>query len=149
MPPTTPSLTSPPPPAPSTPSSPSSVAHEVLSRLEEAWNAGDGGAFGAQYAADASFITIRGEHLVGADAIGSGHAGIFASIYAGSVNRMDLVRAERLADGVVLAVSTNTLTCPNGPLQGVHRAVSTSVLTHGAAAAPWRVASTHNTLVVG
>jgi hypothetical protein len=30
---------------------------------------------------------------------GEGHAGILASIYAGSVNRMELVHAEELASG--------------------------------------------------
>lgn len=125
--------------------SPSSIAEEVLTALEDAWNAGDGAAFGAQYAPDASFVTIRGEHLVGGDTIGAGHAGIFASIYAGSTNRMRLLRATRLADGVVVAVSAHTLTCPAGPLSGVHRALSTSVLTQRGDA--WQVASTHNTLV--
>ncbi|WP_395696168.1 SgcJ/EcaC family oxidoreductase [Nocardioides sp.] len=128
-------------------STPAAVAHEVLGRLESAWNAGDGAAFGAVYAPDASFVTIRGEHVVGAEAIGAGHAGIFGSIYAGSVNRMELVRAVELADGVVLAVSVNTLDCPTGPLAGRHQAMSTSVVARSAEAAGWHVVSTHNTLV--
>ena len=74
---------------------PTSVAHQVLGRLEQAWNAGDGAAFGAAYASDASFVTIRGDHIVGSAAIGAGHAGIFRTIYAGSVNRMELVRDAR------------------------------------------------------
>jgi uncharacterized protein (TIGR02246 family) len=123
---------------------PSDVARDVLARLETAWNNGDGAAFGAVYAPDASFVTIRGEQLTGATAIGKGHAGIFATIYAGSVNRMELVRADQLGDDVVLAVSAHTLDCPSGPLAGVHRAMSTNVIArHGDS---WRVVATHNTL---
>lgn len=123
------------------------VAAEALARLESAWNAGDGAAFGAVYATEASFVTIRGVLLTGAEAIAAGHAGIFATIYAGSVNRMELVRAESLADDVVLAVSANTLDSPSGPLAGVHQAMSTSVIVRQADGA-WRIVSTHNTLVV-
>ncbi len=126
---------------------PSDVARAVLARLEAAWNSADGAAFGAVYSADASFVTIHGAHLVGANAIAAGHAGIFGSIYAGSVNRMELVRADEVADGVVVAVSHNTLECPTGPLVGVHRATSTSVLTRtDRDAGPWQVVASHNTL---
>lgn len=125
---------------------PSDVAGDVLARLETAWNAGDGTAFGAVYAQEASFVTIRGEHFVGRQAITDGHAGIFASIYAGSVNRMRLVRADAVADGVVRAVSVSTLDCPSGPLAGVHRATSTSVLARDDRDGAWRVVATHNTL---
>jgi uncharacterized protein (TIGR02246 family) len=129
-------------------SDPTAVALEVLERLETAWNDADGTAFGLAYLPDASFVTIRGEHIVDAAAIGAGHAGIFSTIYAGSVNRMELVRATQLSDGVVLAISVNTLENPGGPLAGRHQAMSTSVIT-----APvdgegrWRIATTHNTLV--
>ena len=126
---------------------PARIATDVLDRLERAWNQGDGLAFGAVYAPEATFVTIRGEHLAGADVIGQGHQGIFTSIYAGSVNRMRLIQATELASGVVLAFSENTLQCPKGPLVGTHRAMSTNVLTwrpddHRR----WHVIATHNTL---
>jgi uncharacterized protein (TIGR02246 family) len=123
------------------------VAREVLDGLETAWNRADGRAFGAAYAPGASFVTIRGEHVVGATVIAAGHAAIFGSIYAGSTNRMALLRAHEVAEGVVLAVSESTLDCPAGPLAGVHRATSTSVLVRDDSAdLGWRVVSTHNTL---
>jgi uncharacterized protein (TIGR02246 family) len=127
---------------------PTTVATEVLERLETAWNDADGAAFGSAYTPDASFVTVRGEHIVGSAAIGAGHAGIFSTIYAGSVNRMELVRATQIAEGVVLAVSVNTLEVPAGPLAGRHKAMSTSVITAPAAVnGSWRVVSTHNTLM--
>ncbi len=119
---------------------------EVLGRLETAWNAADGTAFGRAYAADASFVNIRGEHIVGSEAIGAGHDGIFHSIYAGSVNQMEVVSAEELAPGVVLVVSRNTLDCPTGPLAGRHQAMSSNVVVRGEDGT-WLVAASHNTLV--
>ena len=127
---------------------PTTVAHQILDGLESAWNSADGAAFGALYTSDASFVNIRGEHIQGSTAIGAGHHGIFTTIYAGSTNRMELVRAEHLAEGVVLAVSRNTLDCPTGPLAGRHQAMSTSVIIRsGDDLGAWRIVSSHNTLV--
>ncbi|KRC88307.1 hypothetical protein ASE25_15850 [Terrabacter sp. Root85] len=120
------------------------TAAAVLRRLESAWNAGDGQGFGAPYAADAAFVNIRGEHHRGRDAIAGGHAGIFATIYAGSTNRMELVDARHLADDVIVATSRNTLDVPSGPLAGIHAATSTSVLVR--VGETWQIAVTHNTL---
>ena len=120
------------------------IARDVLARLENAWNAGDGAAFGAPYQPDASFVTIRGEMAHG-PAIGAGHAAIFATIYAGSRNRMELLEAQRIGDDVIVATSRNTLEAPHGPLAGVHAALSTSVLVR--TGEEWRIAATQNTLV--
>lgn len=127
---------------------PATVALQMLRQLEAAWNSADGAAFGALYASDASFVTIRGEHVHGSAAIGAGHDGIFTTVYAGSTNRMELLRAAQVSEGVVLAVSLNTLECPTGPLAGRHQAMSTSVITRaGDNLGPWHIVSTHNTLV--
>jgi uncharacterized protein (TIGR02246 family) len=129
-------------------SAPSTVASQMLRDLETAWNSADGAAFGALYTPDASFVTIRGEHIRGSAAIGAGHHGIFTTIYAGSTNRMELVSAEQLSEGVVLAISRNTLECPTGPLAGRHQAMSTSVITRsGDDLGPWSIVASHNTLV--
>ena len=120
------------------------TAAGLLLRLESAWNAGDGPGFGAPYAADATFVNIRGEHHRGRDAIAGGHAGIFATIYAGSTNRMELMDARPLADDVIVATSRNSLGVPSGPLAGLHTATSTSVLVR--VGDTWQIAVTHNTL---
>jgi uncharacterized protein (TIGR02246 family) len=121
------------------------VAGDVLAWLEKAWNDADGEAFGACYTADATFVTIRGAHFAGRDTIADGHAGILGSIYAGSINRMELISAREIADGVVVSIARSTLDCPAGPLAGVHQAMSTSVITRQDGT--WLVATTHNTLV--
>ena len=37
------------------------AVRSVAAQLEEAWNAGNGASFGAVFAEDADFVTIRGE----------------------------------------------------------------------------------------
>jgi uncharacterized protein (TIGR02246 family) len=120
------------------------IARDILARLENAWNVGDGNAFGEPYCDDASFVTIRGELARGAE-IGAGHAQILTTIYAGSTNQMELLEAHRVSDDVIVATSRNTLDAPHGPLTGVHAAMSTSVLVRSDG--EWRIASTQNTLV--
>lgn len=128
---------------------PTTVARQMLDLLEAAWNSADGPAFGALYSPDASFVNIRGEHIQGSAAIGAGHHGIFTTIYAGSTNRMELIRADLVSDGVVLAISLNTLECPTGPLAGRHQAMSTSVIARsGDDLGRWHIVSSHNTLVM-
>ncbi|MCW2550105.1 MAG: hypothetical protein JWN96_4565 [Mycobacterium sp.] len=127
---------------------PAQVARDVLHRLETAWNGGDGEAFGAEYTATASFVTIRGEHITGATAIGQGHGGIFRTIYAGSVNTMELAAVQQISEDVLITVAASTLDCPTGPLVGIHRATSTSVLVrHPVEEGRWQIAATQNTLV--
>ena len=41
---------------------------------------------------------------------------------------MELIGAQRISDDVIVATSRHTLDAPQGPLAGVHEAMSTSVL---------------------
>ncbi|MEP6650546.1 MAG: SgcJ/EcaC family oxidoreductase [Lapillicoccus sp.] len=120
------------------------IAREVLAWLEDAWNAGDGSAFGEPYRQDASFVTIRGELNHGKE-IGAGHAQILATIYRGSTNHMELLEAKQVSDDVIVATSRNTLEAPQGALAGPHAAMSTSVLVRSGD--EWRIAASQNTLV--
>jgi uncharacterized protein (TIGR02246 family) len=121
------------------------IARSVLQRLEEAWNAGDGDAYGREYADGAGFVNIHGQVLHGPGAIGAGHAQILRTIYADSTNRMRLVDSQRVSDDVIVATSRNTLDAPHGPLAGVHDAIVTSVLVRSGDR--WQVAASQTTLV--
>jgi hypothetical protein len=99
----------------------------IVRQLEAAWNAMDGSAFGAPFAADADFVTIRGEHFRGQAAIAAGHAAIFRTIYPGSTNHFTVEGARLLR-----------------PLAGRHRARFSLVLTKEPAG--WEIAALHNTL---
>ena len=116
----------------------------VIKRLEDAWNAADGAAFGAEFAADAEFVDIRGE-LHSGDAIASGHQRIFETVYAGSTVRYAVIAARELDDHVILAHVKATLNAPTGPLAGESEAIATVVLVGDGD--DRRIAAFHNTLV--
>jgi uncharacterized protein (TIGR02246 family) len=116
----------------------------IVARLEAAWNAGDGNAYGAPFADNADFVTIRAEHFRGRDAIASGHAGIFWTIYAGSVNRYTVESVRLLRPDVALVHVHAVLDALSGPLAGRHMARFSAVLTRDAGG--WQIASLHNTL---
>ena len=121
------------------------VAREIVARLEQAWNAGDGAAFGAPFTADADFVDIRGDHHRGRDAIAHGHQAIFDSIYKGSTIHYEVTQTRELIGGVLLAHGTGRFQAPAGPLAGEHRATQSLVLVRGEEG--WEIASFHNTLV--
>jgi uncharacterized protein (TIGR02246 family) len=118
---------------------------QLVSQLQNAWNAGDGPAFAAPFAEDAHFVTVQGRPIAGRPAIAAGHHGIFSTIYAGSTNTMELLHTESVADGVQLAQTRNTLSVPAGPLAGVRQAIGTLVLR--ATETGWEIVSSQNTLV--
>lgn len=121
------------------------IARDVVRRLEDAWNAGDGEAFGGPFADDADFVDFRGTRHRGRQAIAAGHQGIFDSIYRGSRISYQVEQARPLREGVMLVHSTGALQAPAGPLAGEHRATQSLVLVSDGAG--WQIASFHNTLV--
>jgi uncharacterized protein (TIGR02246 family) len=116
---------------------------DIVRRLEAAWNAMDGAAFAVEFAEDADFVNVRGEHVRGAAAIAAGHAAIFATIYAGSTNAYTLETARLLRPDVALVHVSARLDVPAGPLAGRHQARFSLVLTGESGG--WRVAAFHNT----
>jgi uncharacterized protein (TIGR02246 family) len=127
---------------------PATIATTVIEHLERAWNAGDGAAFGAEFADETDFVNVRGEHHRGdGDLIGRAHQGLFDSIYAGSRVSYGLELARPLAPGLALAVVNATLEAPHGPMAGTHDARITLVIAEDDDR--WAVTSFHNTLVTG
>ena len=114
----------------------------IVKQLEAAWNAADGDAFAEPFADDADFITIRAEHILGRAAIASGHAGIFRTIYAGSVNQLTLEALRLLRPDVALIHVHAQLDVPAGPLQGKQNARFSAVLTREKGG--WQIVSLHN-----
>ena len=121
------------------------LASSFLEKLEQAWNAADGAAFGALFADESDFVNVRGEHHRGATAIARGHQGIFDTIYAGSTVRYRLDLARAVGPGTVMAVASATLDVPGGPLKGIHNSRFTMLIVEQGD--DWRVAAFHNTFV--
>ena len=116
----------------------------IVHQLETAWNAGDGPAFAAPFAEDADFVNVRGDHMKGKTVIAEGHAGIFRSIYAGSVNSYTVEGARLLLPDVALVHVDALLKVPQGPLAGEHAACFSIVAIRNAG--KWEIASFHNTM---
>ena len=125
---------------------PVAIAETVLRQAAQAWNEGDGTAFGALFADESDFVDIRGGHHRGGAQIGRGHQALFDSIYSGSTVQMRLDIARPLAPGFILAVATSTLDAPHGPLQGVNRSRMTMVIAEQDGR--WAITAFHNTLIV-
>src|SRR5438552_531334 len=119
------------------------VAREIVGRLERAWNAGDGAGFAAPFAEDADFVTVRGEFFRSRESITHGHRLIFSTIYQGSTNRIELLRARAIGEDMIVAHARAKLSVPAGPLAGEHAAVMSMLLTR--ADSGWEIASFHNT----
>jgi uncharacterized protein (TIGR02246 family) len=120
------------------------AVESIVGGLQSAWNAMDGVAFGAPFAADADFVTIRAEHYVGRPAIAAGHQAIFNTIYAGSTTRLAVESVRLLRTDVALVHVESLLTAPHGPLAGKHIARFSMVLTKEAGG--WEIAAFHNTV---
>jgi uncharacterized protein (TIGR02246 family) len=117
---------------------------EIVRDLEMAWNAGDGVAFAAPFAADADFVTIRAEYFRGREAIAAGHAALFRTVYAGSKNRHTVKSSRLLAPTVALVHVRAILDVPSGPLAGRHSAFFSAVFVRESTG--WQIAAFHNTL---
>jgi uncharacterized protein (TIGR02246 family) len=120
------------------------VLENIVRQLEAAWNALDGSAFAAPFAAEADFVNIRGEHFRGQAVIAAGHAALFQTIYAGSKNHCTVEGARLLRPEVALVHVRSRLEVPQGPLAGRHGARFSLVLTKEGGG--WEIAALHNTL---
>ena len=116
----------------------------IVDRLEAAWNTMDGPAFAAAFAANADFVTIRGEHYRGRPAIAAGHAAIFRTIYSGSTSRCTVEAVRLLRPQVALVHVHSLLEAPQGPLAGRHAARFSLVVIKEPGG--WEIAALHNTL---
>jgi uncharacterized protein (TIGR02246 family) len=117
---------------------------KIVRQLEAAWNAMDGSAFAAPFAAEADFVNIRGEYFRGQAVIAAGHAALFQTIYAGSTNHCTVEAARLLRPEVALVRVHSRLDIPRGPLAGRHGARFSLVLTKEVGG--WEIAALHNTL---
>ena len=121
------------------------IARELIIRLEDAWNAANGQAFGEPFTEDADFVDIRGDYHQSRQAIARGHQGILDTIYKDSRITYVLLQARTLTDNVVLAHARTDLSAPSGPLTGEHSAIATLVVVHKDG--QWQIAGFHNTIV--
>jgi len=87
---------------------------QVLSNLENAWNANDTGAYAGLFAEDATFIQIYGGQLDGRRAIEASHRVILDTIYKGSRARFILQSVRMIRPGVAVVLTRANLKYSQG-----------------------------------
>jgi uncharacterized protein (TIGR02246 family) len=107
--------------------------------MAEGWLRGDAEAFGAVFAEDVDFVTVRGEELRGRDAVVAGHARLFAGPFRGT-RLIPEVRLVRPLTGGLSLVHAVTVIEPDGPTTHAQAIVTDD--RHGR-----RIAAFHNMTV--
>jgi uncharacterized protein (TIGR02246 family) len=102
---------------------------QVVKQVEDGWNAHDGKAFAAPFAADADYVVVNGMYIKGREAIEKGHVSIFTTIYKDSHNTA-IIKSIRFLrpDVAVVHVEWNLEFKAGGEAQKGH-AMNTMVMT--------------------
>lgn len=118
---------------------------QVVKQVEDGWNAHDGKAFAAPFAANADYVVVNGMQLKGREAIEKAHTGIFTTIYKDSHN-VGTVKSIRFLrpDVAVVHIEWNLEFRMGGETRKGH-AINTMVLTKEGG--KWSIAAFQNTPV--
>ncbi|MEV4576844.1 SgcJ/EcaC family oxidoreductase [Nonomuraea jabiensis] len=118
-----------------------SEIQDLFAELEDAWNRGDGAAYGACFTQDATYTTFVGTVYHGRDDLAAGHQALFDTVLKGT--KMFNEIAEVRFHGPGTAVATG-----RGDVAKKRPAKLTKVQTYTLvreADGRWRIASFHNT----
>lgn len=116
---------------------------QLVQQVQDAWNAHDGAAFSAPFAADADYIVVNGMKIKGRDEIEKGHTRIFTSIYKDSQNTATVKGIRFLrADVALVHVEWNLEFTAGGEKRNA-RAINSWVVTKDKG--KWSIASFQNT----
>ena len=117
----------------------------IVQSVQDAWNAHDGKAFAAPFAADADYVIVNGAYIKGRDAIEQGHTQIFSTIYRESRNAATVRGVRFLRPDVAVAhVEWNLEFKAGGETRKGH-AINTMVFTKDGG--KWSIAAFQNTPV--
>lgn len=119
---------------------------QVVGQVQDGWNAHDGKAFAAPFAADADYVVVNGMQMKGREVIEKGHTGIFSTIYKDSRN-VATIRSVRFLrpDVAVVHVEWNLEFKVNGEMRKA-QAINTMVMTKEGDK-KWSIAAFQNTPV--
>lgn len=77
----------------------------LIERSRDAWNRGDGAAYGACFTADATDVTYLGSVYHGGSEIGSAHQALFDSFLKGTRLTVDIVEIRRYGSDTAVVVT--------------------------------------------
>jgi uncharacterized protein (TIGR02246 family) len=116
----------------------------IVLSVQDAWNAHDGKAFAAPFAADADYVVVNGMYIKGREEIEKGHTQIFTTVYRESRNAATVKGVRFIRPDVAVAhVEWNMELTPGGEKA---RALNTMVLTKDGGR--WSIAAFHNTPIM-
>ena len=118
----------------------------LVGQLEAGWNAGDGDAFAAPFAADADYVVVDGAYIRGRPVIAAGHRHLLSTVYRGSENRGTVEAIRFLHPDVAVARVRWRLRFDDGA--GPQEAESRCQVVATRAPGGWELAVFQNTPVV-
>lgn len=116
---------------------------ELFSRVSQAWNAGDGAAWGESFVVDADFTVWFGMELKVRKAIAGGHQFIFDNFYEGTRYQLVVRKVRFLTSEVAIVHLTGSVVWPGEPLPPEPDTVPMAVVQ--STDSGWNVVAFHNT----
>ncbi|MET7994957.1 SgcJ/EcaC family oxidoreductase [Amycolatopsis sp. NPDC005232] len=77
--------------------------------MADGWARGDATQFASVFASDVDFVNVRGEALVGREAVETGHAQLFATAYRGTTLSAEVTLIRRLSPELSLVHATSEI----------------------------------------
>jgi uncharacterized protein (TIGR02246 family) len=118
---------------------------QIVQQLQDGWNAHDGKAFAAPFAADADYVVVNGMRLKGREDIEKGHTQIFTTIYKESHNVATVKGVRYLRPDVAVVHVEWNLEFSMGGEKRKATAMNTMIMTKDSG--KWSIAAFHNTPV--
>lgn len=119
----------------------------LVTRLQDGWNAGDGKAFASPFAEDADYVIVNGTRIKGRTVIAEGHQRIFDTIYKNSHNTGTIQSIRFLRDDVaVVHVEWHLKRAENGVAREGKAQNSLVVMKDKG---QWSIVTFHNTPIEG
>ncbi|MEP7343335.1 MAG: SgcJ/EcaC family oxidoreductase [Acidobacteriota bacterium] len=128
---------------PQTSSADEAAIRQIVQQLQDGWNAHDGKAFAAPFAADADYVVINGTKIKGKEAIEEGHTGIFTTVYKDSHNVGTVKGLRFLRPDVAVVHVEWALEVRTGDKVEKARATNSKVMTK--AGGKWAISAFQNT----
>lgn len=101
----------------------------LFDRLTEAWNRGDGAAYAALFAENATYVVIDGTVYRGRRAIAEGHQAIFDTFFKGSILRGRLTEIRFVRPDLAIVVRTGSVNLAGAPPPSEDETVQTFIAT--------------------
>jgi uncharacterized protein (TIGR02246 family) len=118
----------------------------IVTRLQDAWNAGDSKAWSAPFAEDADYVVVNGLKIKGREMIEAGHRRIFDTVYKESHNSASVQSIRFLRDDIAITHVEWRLKLNEGGAPKEKKAMCSMVMTKDKGR--WVITAFHNTPIL-